>query len=114
MQNLQELLQAIVHIEDSNDVAVAFKKLKREYAKIHKLAELPTNTQLLTIYRDLLKKGEISRNEFLESILKKRGVRSQSGIVPIQVLTKPFWCPGKCIFCPNDATMPKSYINTEP
>lgn len=114
MQNLQELLQGIIHIEDSNDVAVAFKKLKREYAKVHKLAELPTNTQLLTVYRDLLKKGEISRNEFLESILKKRGVRSQSGIVPIQVLTKPFWCPGKCIFCPNDATMPKSYINTEP
>jgi elongator complex protein 3 len=114
MQNLQELLQAIVHIEDSSDVAVAFKKLKREYAKIHHLSELPTNTQLLTVYRDLLKTGEISRNEFLESVLKKRGVRSQSGIVPIQVLTKPFWCPGKCIFCPNDATMPKSYINTEP
>lgn len=32
----------------------------------------------------------------------------------VQVLTKPFWCPGECIFCPNDFTMPKSYINTEP
>lgn len=95
-------------------MAVAFKKLKREYSKINWLSELPTNTELLKTYRTLLKTGEISRSEFLESILKKRGVRSQSGIVPIQVLTKPFRCPGKCIFCPNDATMPKSYINTEP
>lgn len=37
-----------------------------------------------------------------------------SGIVPVQVLTKPFRCPGECIFCPNDASMPKSYINTQP
>lgn len=114
MENLKELLQSIVKIEDSEDVSVAFKKLKREYAKIHQLAELPSNTDLLKIYRELLVTGEISRSEFLESVLKKRGVRSQSGIVPIQVLTKPFWCPWKCIFCPNDATMPKSYINTEP
>jgi elongator complex protein 3 len=103
-----------VKIEDTEDIMVAFKKLKREYAKSNLLAELPSNTWLLKLYRELLKTGDISRSEFLESVLKKRGVRSQSGIVPIQVLTKPFRCPGKCIFCPNDATMPKSYINTEP
>jgi len=114
MQNLEELLQAIVTIEDSDDIAVAFKKLKREYAKEHSLAELPTNTQLLKTYRELLAKGAISHSDFLETVLKKRGIRSQSWIVPIQVLTKPFWCPWKCIFCPNDASMPKSYINTEP
>ena len=78
MQNLTELLYEIAKIEDTHDVAVAFKKLKREYARTHKLAELPTNTQLLTVYRDLLQKGDFSRNEFLESVLKKRGVRSQS------------------------------------
>ncbi|MEI6774312.1 MAG: hypothetical protein WCL18_06030 [bacterium] len=32
----------------------------------------------------------------------------------VQVLTKPFYCPGQCIFCPNDPTMPKSYIKSEP
>ncbi|MEI7558535.1 MAG: hypothetical protein WCJ45_07210 [bacterium] len=30
------------------------------------------------------------------------------------MLTKPFYCPGQCIFCPNDPTMPKSYIKSEP
>jgi elongator complex protein 3 len=44
----------------------------------------------------------------------KRKIRSLSGIVPIQVLTKPWSCPGKCIFCPNESIMPKSYISTEP
>ena len=47
-------------------------------------------------------------------MLMKRKIRSLSGIVPIQVLTKPWPCPGKCIFCPNESIMPKSYISTEP
>jgi len=55
-----------------------------------------------------------TRRKDVEALLKKRAIRSQSGIVPVQVLTKPFRCPGECIFCPEDATMPKSYINTEP
>ena len=50
----------------------------------------------------------------LEQLLKKRGIRSQSGIVSVQVLTKPWPCPGKCIFCPSEKNMPKSYISSEP
>ncbi len=52
-----------------------------------------------------------------ESILKylrMKPVRTQSGVAPITVLTKPFPCPGKCIFCPNDIRMPKSYLSDEP
>lgn len=62
----------------------------------------------------MIRQGEVVANKAVETVLKKRPIRSQSGIVSVQVLTKPFWCPGKCIFCPNDFTMPKSYINTEP
>ncbi|MBU1728255.1 hypothetical protein KKA39_03060 [Patescibacteria group bacterium] len=50
----------------------------------------------------------------LEQLLRKRGIRSQSGIVSVQVLTKPRYCPGTCIFCPNEKGMPKSYISSEP
>jgi len=32
----------------------------------------------------------------------------------VTVLTKPFPCPGKCVFCPNDVRMPKSYLAREP
>jgi len=40
--------------------------------------------------------------------------RTISGVTTVTVLTKPFACPGQCIFCPNDVRMPKSYIATEP
>ncbi|MBN1331430.1 tRNA uridine(34) 5-carboxymethylaminomethyl modification radical SAM/GNAT enzyme Elp3 [Candidatus Dojkabacteria bacterium] len=50
----------------------------------------------------------------LPEYLKKRPVRTISGVTTVTVLTKPFPCPGRCIFCPNDITMPKSYIASEP
>lgn len=48
------------------------------------------------------------------SRLKKKPIRSQSGVTTVSVLTKPFPCPGKCIFCPSDVRMPKSYLAGEP
>ena len=119
MHTLQDLLQHIAAIEQQNFEKPQFMvaqvlKLKIQYAKEHALAEVPTNSELLQSYRHAVAHDNFPRSQFIEKILTKRGVRSQSGIVPIQVLTKPFRCPGECIFCPNDATMPKSYINTEP
>jgi elongator complex protein 3 len=46
--------------------------------------------------------------------LRMRPVRTESGVTPITVLTKPFPCPGQCVFCPNDVRMPKSYLSREP
>jgi elongator complex protein 3 len=46
--------------------------------------------------------------------LKRKPVRTQSGVTPVTVLTKPFPCPGQCIFCPSDVRMPKSYLRDEP
>jgi len=46
--------------------------------------------------------------------VQRRPVRTRSGVTPLTVLTKPFPCPGKCIFCPNDVRMPKSYLSDEP
>jgi elongator complex protein 3 len=40
--------------------------------------------------------------------------RSVSGVTPVAVLTRPFPCPGHCIFCPSDDGMPKSYLADEP
>lgn len=52
--------------------------------------------------------------ERLAAQLRMRPVRTQSGVTPITVLTKPFPCPGECVFCPNDVRMPKSYLSREP
>lgn len=53
------------------------------------------------------------RNDLIE-LIQKKPIRTSSGVAPITVLTKPFPCPGKCIFCPNDIRMPKSYLSDEP
>ena len=46
--------------------------------------------------------------------VRMKPVRTQSGVAPVTVLTKPYPCPGKCIFCPSDVRMPKSYLSREP
>ena len=50
---------------------------------------------------------------FIERV-RMKPIRTLSGVAPVTVLTKPFPCPGKCIFCPNDVRMPKSYLSREP
>ena len=90
------------------------KDLQRAFAKQHNMNTLPSKSQLLQTYFSLLEQGHIAKNPDFEHLLKKRAIRSLSGIVSVQVLTKPRPCPGRCIFCPNDPTMPKSYIKSEP
>ncbi len=50
----------------------------------------------------------------LERLLKKRAVRTISGVSPIGILTKPYPCPGKCVYCPTEDRMPKSYLSSQP
>lgn len=87
--------------------------LKKEFALKFKIPYLK-NTQLLTAYQNLLKKGKLKKSQILEKILKKKPVRSLSGIVNISVVTKPYFCPGRCIFCPAEKNLPKSYLSGEP
>jgi elongator complex protein 3 len=50
----------------------------------------------------------------LERLLTKRSVRTISGVSPIGILTKPYPCPGKCVYCPTEDRMPKSYMSNQP
>ena len=70
--------------------------------------------QLLTAYHKLVKQGIIKADSQLEKLLKKREIRTLSGVAPIAVLTKPYPCPGQCVFCPDETDMPKSYLSNEP
>ena len=73
-----------------------------------------SHDQLLKAYHNLLSSGRIGPNQSLLEILKLKSTRSDSGIVVVSVLTKPFACPGKCIYCPDDKSVPKSYLPNEP
>lgn len=87
--------------------------LKRDWAKDHKVF-LPKNSDLIKVYKNLLLKKIIKKDKNFEEILRLKKVRSLSGIVPVAVLTKPYPCPGKCIYCPTQKAMPKSYLKDEP
>ena len=87
--------------------------LKKVFAKKFKIP-LFSNPELLKAYQKLTSSGRLKKSKEIEEILKKRPIRSLSGIVNISVLTKPYFCPGKCIFCPIEENFPKSYLSGEP
>ena len=89
-------------------------RAKRKWAKLTKAKHLVKNSQILKTYRLLVRKGKIKTNPYLEDLLRLKKVRSQSGIVPVAVLTKPYPCPGKCVYCPIQEGIPKSYLADEP
>ncbi len=90
-----------------------FMNIKRKIAKEEKI-EIPQNSEILSCYFKLLKKGEITKNQAFENILKKRAIRTMSGIAPVAVLTKPWPCPGNCAYCPSEKDVPQSYLSNEP
>ncbi len=71
-------------------------------------------SHLLEVYHNLLTKENIERSEKFENLIKKRGIRTASGVSVISVMTKPLGCPGQCVYCPNQANMPKSYLDNQP
>jgi len=58
--------------------------------------------------------GDIEPDENIEKLLITKRMRSLSGVSVITVLTKPYECPGKCIYCPTQEDVPKSYLADEP
>lgn len=73
-----------------------------------------SKTELMDGYRKLVAMGLMARDRELEARLLRKPVRTHSGVAPVTVLTKPYDCPGECIFCPTFVRMPKSYVPDEP
>jgi elongator complex protein 3 len=69
---------------------------------------------LVAAYRQLIESGDWQPDPALLERIRMKPVRTLSGVTTVTVLTKPYPCPGKCIFCPDDARMPKSYLPDEP
>lgn len=76
---------------------------------------VPTaKSNLIVAYKNLIKKGRLKEDKKFAKLLTKRAVRTLSGVSVITVLTKPFMCPGRCVYCPLEPDMPKSYLSNEP
>jgi elongator complex protein 3 len=69
---------------------------------------------LVAAYRQMTESGEWASDPGLLERIRMKPVRTLSGVTTVTVLTKPYPCPGKCIFCPTDVRMPKSYLPDEP
>jgi len=100
-------------IQEKVKTTEEFFALQRKISKQTK-KPFPTNIDLLKAYRSLVKSGNIKPNLILENLLKIRKIRTLSGIASITAITKPYPCPGKCLYCPNEIDMPKSYLANEP
>lgn len=69
---------------------------------------------LVAAYKQMVDSGEMEADTALLEKIRMKPMRTLSGVTTVTVLTKPYPCPGKCIFCPTDVRMPKSYLPDEP
>ena len=69
---------------------------------------------LVYVYRQQIASGSAQPDKALLARIRMKPVRSLSGVSTVTVLTEPHTCPGNCIFCPDDAQLPKSYLREEP
>lgn len=110
----QELIPLLIELEKIKKITSKdFSKLVKTHPK--KDRTLFSKDEIVIGYKALAGTNGVSKvsKQVLEGI-RKKPTRTQSGVAPITVLTKPFPCPGKCIFCPSDIRMPKSYLSDEP
>ncbi len=96
-------------LKTSTDLSRAKRMLARDFG-----VGMVTNNWLLSRYREAVAEGKIMKAPLLERLLVKRPIRTLSGVAPITVATKPFPCPGRCVYCPTDVRMPKSYLASQP
>jgi elongator complex protein 3 len=141
--DLDSASKGILNIFENIDSEVKVAKLKRmimrdEYwseriasvrkkinNKVDADGQMPNNPELLALYRELILDGSCTnldgsilnienKSSEVEQILKRLKVRSNSGVAVVSLLTKPYTCPGRCIYCPTEKNMPKSYLSREP
>ncbi len=124
----EKIIKDLVKSRLKNQADLA--SFKRKIAKKYKIP-CPSNIELLKVYHKLVgnktphqprsfEKGRggmgqgFRKLKRIEVLLRTRPIRSLSGIVNVSVLTKPYPCPGKCLYCPIEKGIPKSYVSGEP
>ena len=88
----------------------AFKMARRT------LKLVPTKAHIISSYSRQVAEGKMAKCAPLERAVLKKGIRSNSGVVVITVVSAPgpFSCPQDCAYCPNEPGQPRSYLSTEP
>jgi elongator complex protein 3 len=104
----QKLLRMILDGEIADKDAL--QRAKIELCRRFALPGVPRNSETLALASD-------EEYPLVISILRRKPVRTLSGVAVVAVMTSPAPCPhGKCIFCPGgvDNNSPQSYTGKEP
>jgi len=115
--------------KNNNEYREKTKELRKKY---HISPSKPT---INYIYDKLLEKNLIKNNNFVRKESKGKGMRSQSGVIVVSILTSPypnyidkdgnkktqsFSCKHDCFYCPKEVDKngkdinPRSYLSDEP
>ena len=125
MQTDRQILWRATHLltPDKKDLArLVLNEIRRGHDVTKTLRSHPlkdgsgylNKSMLVSIYHEMVAAGEIAEDARLLERIRMKPMRTLSGVTTVTVLTKPYPCPGKCIFCPTDVRMPKSYLPDEP
>jgi elongator complex protein 3 len=111
---IKELLK--LNIKSAKELMQEKRKIAKKYG-----IDILLNSEILEELRKdkkIFGKGQLQGREqgsaLFVRLLRKRSIRTMSGIAPVAVLTMPYPCPGKCAYCPNEKNVPTSYLSNEP
>jgi len=81
--------------------------LKNKAAKKYGLGRVPANSEIL---------GYATSNEMeiVQKWLRKKPIRTLSGVAVVAAMARPHPCPGNCIYCARGEDAPQSYTGEEP
>ena len=111
MNNLEEIVYQLLKSKRKDYLSLR----QAEAAFAQKTGQpFPKKYQLLACYQHLVREGKIKKDEELFRLLLQKKQKTLSGVAPVAVTTKPYPCPGHCVYCPSQKNVPKSYLDDEP
>lgn len=105
------LEQLAVEIAENARTKEDVLRIKRLFAKRHRLSTIPSDAEILKVVRGTKYYTK------LREVLRVKPVRTISGVAVVAVMTSPAPCPhGKCLPCPGgvERNTPQSYVGLEP
>ncbi|QGN06688.1 tRNA uridine(34) 5-carboxymethylaminomethyl modification radical SAM/GNAT enzyme Elp3 [Halorhabdus sp. CBA1104] len=105
----EELIERILDGDLDRD---GLEAAKREVCSTYSAQKVPKNSALLDRAPD-------GRREELAAVVRRKPMRTASGVSPVAVMTSPENCPhGKCLYCPggpdSEFESSQSYTGQEP
>ena len=110
--NSDKAISEIVSLLKSGEISSKdeLNRVKIKASRRHHLDGIPRDSQILGCL------SESDKKKYLD-ILKKKPMRTMSGVAVVAVMTRPHKCPhGQCLYCPGgpELNAPQSYTGKEP